>query len=177
MFSRALLAIITSFLLALAPSAALAYDENDGDGVSTDNPNPAVGEVFGVSLEAGDCRVVRLSSDSPRSETTIDGKQTNSRTKPADDGEFTEFRVAIDVEGEFQLTGYCVSAGNEVLGVEQVIIGDGVPGDAAAETTQAGLLPDTGADGSSTALAVGGGVLLLAGAGILLLRRRKTTTA
>lgn len=174
MFSRALLAVLAAILFALAPTAALAYDENDGDGVSTDNPNPAPGEVFGVSLEAEDCPVVRLTSSSPRSETEIDDRQTNSRTKPADADETTDFDVAIHVEGEFELTGYCVSDGNEVLGVQAVVVGDGGAGGSAADATEAGMLPDTGADSTTTALTVGGGLVLAAGATLLLLRRRHT---
>lgn len=175
MFHRALLALLAAILLSLAPSTAFAldYDENDGDGVTSDNPNPAPGEVFGVSVESDDCGVVRLRVDSPRSETTIDGKQTNSRTKPGDADGTTDFSVSIGVEGEFELTGVCVPNG-EVLGVEMVVVGDG---EAARTTTadarQAGLLPDTGAQTSTTALTVGGGLLVLAGAATLLIRRRK----
>lgn len=176
MFQRAFLALLAAILFSLAPSTALAldYDENDGDGVTSDNPNPAPGEVFGVSVESDDCRVVRLTVDSPRSETTIDGKQTNTRTKAGDADGSTDFSVSIDVEGEFELTGICMPTG-EVLGVEMVVVGDGQAARTTptADPSQAGLLPDTGAQGSTTALTVGGGLLVLAGAATLLVRRRK----
>lgn len=178
MFRRFLLALIASFLLALAPSTAFAvedpYDQNDGDGVSTDDPNPEPGQVFGVQVESGDCRVVRLTSTSPRRETEIDGKQTNSRTKPGDTDGTTEYSMAIHVEGEFTLKATCVPT-DEVLGVQAIAVGDGdAAGATAANTQQAGMLPDTGADSTTTALTVGGGLLLLAGAATLLLRRRNT---
>lgn len=168
MFRSAIAAALAAFLVLVAPSAALAYEDNDDDNVSVTDPNPGAGEVFGVEVEAGDCPMVAIQVNAPSDAVTIDGEATNSASKAPVDGTAT-FEVAIDTEGSYSITATCETT-DEVLGEQMVVVGDVA---AQPMPNANGGLPDTGADGTTTVLAVGGVMLLLGGAAALFLSRRR----
>ncbi len=168
---RVLLPLIAAIMLALSPSAAFAYGEND-QVMGVSDSNPGAGETFTVTIQADDCASVLLEVNAT-SGVTIDGQATTSATTSAVNGE-ASFEVAISEEGEYTLTGYCADT-DEVLGTSMVVVGGAAAGGggAAPAPNVGGVLPATGSDSTTTVLAAGGLVLLLAGGVLLMARRRK----
>lgn len=194
-FRRVIGSVAAAAMLALAPTAAFAYEEPEEEFVQVTETNPEPGEPVQVIVEAGvdsseaTLEVVSQQDGIPDSAIEIAGSQ--SMTKAAAPGGATAFTVTLHVEGTYALTGY--NDAGEVVGQATLVVGDGEPGDdgagdgtddgddAAAGDDDAAAggfgLGDTGA-GAGTALIGGAGALLvLAGGALLFARRRKASLA
>lgn len=167
---------LTAVVFLLMPTAAHADYEDTDNGVIVTEASPSPGQPFDVAVVDCDSNRVSIVVDAPAGAVTIDGTVTTKATNPTKDCEAV-FKVAIDAEGTFTITGY--DQAGEVLGVQMVTVDDGVgPAGGSPDTViQSGTLPDAGSDGSTTVLGVGGLLLLGAGVGVLLLGRRRRTPA
>ncbi|MCK6210819.1 LPXTG cell wall anchor domain-containing protein [Georgenia sp. EYE_87] len=170
MLRRALSTTAATAAIILAPTAALAYED---DPYEADVPaSVAQGVPFDINLEGPNENALFgltiASANVPNSAIEIAGSQTME--KATVNGAAT-FSVTLNEEAVYTITA--VDENGEVVEESTVTVGDPATGagtgsdDAAGGTT----LPDTGA--TSTPLVVGAAALLAAGAGVLVFARRQ----
>ena len=170
MFRRITLVAVAAAALALAPSAAMAYDA-PGYGSTTTDSTPASGSPTTVTVTgvAANAPVTLSITSTPASisgnDITIAG--TKSEINNANASGVATFTVTLSAPGSYALeasTGTpSVVVSTQVLTVAAV----GAPAAGGAE------LSDTGFDGMG--LAVGAGALVLAGAGAVFFAKRRQT--
>jgi LPXTG-motif cell wall-anchored protein len=171
MLRRALSITAASAAIVLAPTAALAYND---DPYEADVPGSvAQGVPFDVTLEGPNENALFgltiASANVPDSAIEIAGSQTMQ--KPTVNGA-TTFSVTLHDEAVYTLTA--VDANGVVVEESTITIGETASdGGGASDDDNAGggTLPDTGA--SSTLLIVGSAALLAVGAAVIAFARRQ----
>jgi LPXTG-motif cell wall-anchored protein len=171
MYRRVLSTAAATAAIILAPTAALAYVDDD---YQADVPGSvAQGVPFDINLEGPNENALFgltiASANVPNSAIEIAGSQ--SLQKNTVNGAAT-FSVTLHEEAVYSVTA--VDAAGETVETAQITVGDPSDDDAANngdDTASGGSLPDTGA--SSTPLVVGAAALLAAGAGALVFARRQ----
>jgi len=194
-FRGVLGSVAAAAMLALVPTAAFATDYvGDDEEVAVSETNPAPGETFSATVEAGvesPEATLTVDSEAGISDDAIEIAGTQSMTKATTAGS-ADFAVTLHAEGNYTLTGY--DAEGNVVGESSVMVGDGEPGDAeggtdgdagagddsddaAGSAGSTGGLGDTGASAGTAVIGGAGALLLLGGGALLLSRRRKATPA
>ncbi|WP_129339898.1 LPXTG cell wall anchor domain-containing protein [Cellulomonas endophytica] len=154
-------------MVALVPSAALAYEAPGYDGVLTD-PTPVVGEAFGfgaTGVEAGQTYTLTVTTTPasiPSSAIEIAGTKTAQKVAT---GSTVSWDVSLTTAGSFSLA--IADASGAVLASEAVTV---APAGTAAAAAQ-GSLAQTGSQ--SGVLAAGAAALVLGGAGAVVVARRR----
>lgn len=193
-FRRVIGSVAAATVLALAPTAAFAYDEPEEGFVQVSDTNPAPGEPVEVLVEAGvdasEATLEVVSEQDSIGDGAIEIAGAQSMTKAAVAGGATTFTVTLHEEGTYTATG--TNDAGEVVGQATLVVGDGVPGDdagagdtdddaaaAAGDDSAAGGsgLGATGAGAGTAILGGAGALLLVAGGALLFARRRKASLA
>jgi LPXTG-motif cell wall-anchored protein len=185
-YGRILGGVATAAALILAPTGVASAYEGTDEAVLVSDTTPAPGEPFRVVAEAGtespEATLTVTSQDSDVSSSSMEIAGTQSMTKDTTAGA-AEFTVTLHAEGRYSVVG--TDASGNVVGESVVVVGDGQTGEgdtgesdtgegAAGGGSDAGsMLPDTGADAGTMALAGGGLALVLGGIAALVLSRRR----
>ncbi|WP_188037065.1 LPXTG cell wall anchor domain-containing protein [Actinotalea sp. JY-7885] len=162
---RIALTVLAAATLAVAPTAAMAYDAPSFN-TSTTDATPTVGETFTITTNgttAGEAYTLTITSNPASiSNDAITIAGTKSLTKTAT-GTSVSFSVTLTAAGTY--TAQVFDAAGNLVGDEVLTV--------TAAGAAAGALPATGFDGVE--LAAGAGALVLAGAGAVLVARRRQT--